>query len=424
MSPLTLFLICSSGIAILSLSRKHALMVMLAAITLIPMSSISIGPASFYPARIIISFGFLRAILKNEFLTGPINCIDKTIIMWSVAMILTRVLVHRTDISVISRFGETYDVIGVYFLYRFYIRDIDDMLTIFKAAALVFCILVVLMLYEKIKCFNLFSLLGGVPPFPSIRDGRIRCQGPFLHSILAGTVPATSFTWFLALYMQKDQNKKFALVGLLTSIIIVALSSSSGPIMSLFFVIIAFSSWKLRKNMKSVRYWIFSILIVLQIVMNSSIWYLIAKIDLTGSSTGWHRAELIDTTIRHFNEWWIAGTDYTRHWMPTGVTWSEQHTDITNQYIKNGVNGGIVTLALFIMLIVYGFSLIGKTIKKFEMHSFSELFIIWALGATLFSHTITFLSVRYFDQSFSYFFLLLAMIGGMHNYYSSIHKEK
>jgi len=31
------------------------------------------------------------------------------------------------------------------------------------------------------------------------------------------------------------------------------------------------------------------------------------KIDLTGSSTGWHRAELIDSALRHFNEWWLVG---------------------------------------------------------------------------------------------------------------------
>lgn len=414
---LTLLLIVLCGIFILTFCRKLALAIVLAAITLIPMSSISIGAASFFPARLIILFGILRVLTRQEFIRGSLNKIDKVVILWSVVMIITRILVSRTDVSVIARFGETFDVIGVYFLYRCLIRDKEDVLFVFKTAAIIFSVLTVFMLYEKLTLNNLFSKLGGVLPYPSIRDGKIRCQGPFLHSILAGTVAGTSVPWFIVLYLQKGIKKKFAYIGIVSALSIVVLTSSSGPIMSILLAMFAFFLWSLRNHMKKIQLASLLILILLQFTMESPVWYLISRIDLTGSSTGFHRSELIDSAIRHFSEWWFTGTDYTRHWMVTGVSWSDQHTDITNQYIKNGINGGIVTMFLFIMMIVNGFNLLGTSMMNIDERKIEDKMFLWLLGSTLFSHAITFLSVRYFDQSFSYYFLLLSIIGSMHYYY-------
>ena len=155
-------------------------------------------------------------------------------------------------------------------------------------------------------------------------------------------------------------------------------------------------------------------LVVLHFIMNDPVWFLLARIDLTGKSTGWHRAALIDAAIRYIGDWWLAGTDYTRHWMPTGVYWNQNHTDITNHYLKMGVWGGLPLMFAFIAIIAAAFTSVGKTLHLSSQESSRERFYIWILGAILFGHAVSFISVSYFDQSIVFFYLALACIGSVY----------
>jgi hypothetical protein len=139
--------------------------------------------------------------------------------------------------------------------------------------------------------------------------------------------------------------------------------------------------------------------------MNRPAYFIITHMDLTGSSTSWHRAELIRSTFAHFNEWWLIGTDYTRHWMASGVA-DPNHADITNHYIANGVVGGLLLMVLFIWLFVKAFSLVGKAIKSETTEN--KPFYAWVVGASLFAHAVTCLSVSYFDASIIFLYFTLA----------------
>jgi hypothetical protein len=144
--------------------------------------------------------------------------------------------------------------------------------------------------------------------------------------------------------------------------------------------------------------------------MNDPAYYILARIDLAGGSTGWHRARLIQSALEFLPEWWLAGTDYTRHWMPTGVSWSVDHTDITNHYLKMGVLGGLPLMLLFIAVLAKGFSFVGQTPRQMPELSQQSRFMLWALGASLFAHAATIISVSYFDQSFMFLYVTLAAI--------------
>lgn len=420
MTAIALTIIIVAGILVISLPRQHALKPLISGITLIPMGSvIYIGPANFHPMRILVLFGMLRAILRGEKINGKLNSIDKCVLLWSIIMLITGALQPKLDTTFITRLGEVYDALGLYFIMRFLIKEEKDIHSIIKTLSVVFAVIMVFMVYERLKCFNLFSLLGGIGSFPANRDGKIRCQGPFAHSILTGTVAATSIALFILSFKNLKIGKKFSYTGILASTTIVFLTSSSGPLMSLMFSIIGLFFWHLRNNMKTLLYCLLGTLVALQIVMESPIWFLIAKIDLTGSSTGYHRSALIDSAIRHFNEWWFIGTTYTRHWMPTGVSWSQYHTDITNQYIKNGIAGGLGAMLLFVFMIVNGFVILGRALCNLPDSEVTSKLLIWSLGVSLFSHSVTFLSVRYFDQSMMYFYLTIAMIGCVDYIHSS-----
>lgn len=66
---------------------------------------------------------------------------------------------------------------------------------------------------------------------------------------------------------------------------------------------------------------------------------------------------------------------------------------------------------LFIFIISSSFGAIGRKIKEIGDGNRKHQMLLWVFGSSLFSHMITFISVRYFDQSVFYFYLLLAMIG-------------
>ncbi|MBP1741122.1 MAG: hypothetical protein H6Q48_3415, partial [Deltaproteobacteria bacterium] len=83
---------------------------------------------------------------------------------------------------------------------------------------------------------------------------------------------------------------------------------------------------------------------------------------------------------------------------------------ITNQYVWEGVNGGLITLLLFLLMIGLCFRAVGLTLQKAENHPFEVRILIWSLGASLVSHLMSFFSVSYFDQVVMFWYFLLASI--------------
>jgi hypothetical protein len=144
--------------------------------------------------------------------------------------------------------------------------------------------------------------------------------------------------------------------------------------------------------------------------MKSPVWYILARLSSLTGGTGWHRAYLIDQAIRYFNEWWLVGTKVTSHWMPTGLLIDPNNTDITNQYLVQGVHGGIITMALFIVVVALGFAGVGKAVRILEGEEFSNKIVVWAMGSALFAHAISFISVSYFDQIQVFWYFLMAAI--------------
>ena len=246
--------------------------------------------------------------------------------------------------------------------------------------------------------------------FSEIREGSVRCQGSFSHSIMAGTFGATSIPFFIAMWFKNEGTRAVAIIGFIAATIIAVTPISSGPAMAYLIAIIGMLMWRFREHMRAIRWGILFTLITLHIVMKAPVWYLIGKLGHLIGGSGWHRSDLIDSFIHHFSEWWFIGTTYTRHWMPTGVSYSPDQTDITNQFIRVGVDGGLITLILFIAVIVFCFRSVGQALKAAKDEPFAIRITIWTLGAALVAHIASFMSVRYFDQIIVFWYLLLAMI--------------
>ncbi len=402
------------GLLLLFLPRRFAALPLIMTACYITLGQVvGIGPLHFYIIRIIILLGCLRVIIRKEFTTITFSSIDKITILYVFTSAIIYYLLRKDTDAFISSLGFAYNALGLYFIFRSLVYDEGDYHLIFKMLAWVMVPLAISMVIEKTTQRNLFSIFGGVPEFTMVREGRLRCQGAFMHPILAGTFGASSIPFFIALWVRGAGHKLTAVMGILSATVIAVASASSGPVMVYGAVILGLFMWKLRDSMRMVRWIALFAILALHLVMKAPVWALIGKLGSVIGGGGWHRVMIIDAAIDHFNEWWLLGTDYTRHWMPTGVTWSEKHTDITNYFIGIGIHGGLLSLILFVVLLVYCFKTIGTRLKEIDPAEFPKKFAVWCLGVSLFSHITAFTSVSYFDQIIVFWYLLLAMIAGL-----------
>lgn len=136
-------------------------------------------------------------------------------------------------------------------------------------------------------------------------------------------------------------------------------------------------------------------------VMEAPVWHLIARVTVVGGSTGNHRYKLIDAFINRWAEWFILGTNSTAHW-----GWFM--FDVTNQFVKEGVQGGILGLLLFLLVLRRAFASIGQRAnssidKKHAM-------LMWAIGTGIATHCVMFIgiSITHSNTNMLIFLWLLA----------------
>ncbi|MPY91443.1 MAG: hypothetical protein GEU99_26485 [Luteitalea sp.] len=406
MNEIAIGLLVVCGLAILVLPRRLVpVAILIGSCYVTRAQGIDFGPFSFTVVRILVVVGVLRVLLRGEWLNSRLHGLDGLLLLWGTWMLLS-VAFHRDPADqVIERLGLVFDAWGAYFVFRYSCRTWRDVTGLCRLLAVVLAPIAVAMVIEKATAHNLFAFFGGVPAVPTIRNGNVRAQGPFAHAILAGTIGAVCLPLVLSVWRR---SRAAALLGAAACLAIVVSSTSSGPLLSAGAAVGALLLWPYRQWTRVVRWGAVVAYVALSLVMNDPAYYIMARIDLSGGSTGWHRARLIESSIEHLSEWWMAGTDYTRHWMATGVSWSPDHTDITNHYLQMGVMGGLPLMVLFIALVAAGFTVISQCLRQSPRRN---RFALWALGASWFAHAVTALAVSYFDQSAVFLYLTLGLIG-------------
>ena len=389
------------------LPRKYALVPVIILVCNMTMGErVAVAGLNFTMFRILILVGWVRMLVRGEIKSFKLNAIDKTLIWLMISSVITHVLLWQTYGAFQNKLGQAYNAIGLYFLFRFLLRDTEDIVRLIKVIAWCVIPLAGFMITENLTGHNLFAVFGGVPESTSIRLDTLRVQGPFSHPILAGTFGATLLPLFVGLWKLEKGNRKVSMLAIVSCVAITLTSASSGPLLAFFCGLLAMAAWPLRNHFNKLRWGLLIALVGLELVMKSHIWFLMARVNVFSGSTGFHRAYLIDRAIANLDDWWLIGTKST-------AAWADQDAhlfDVTNQYIAYGADGGLITMLLFILVIVHCFRAVGLTVRGLEPESPNLQICIWALGAALFCHTVTFLSVSYFDQNFVNWYLLLAMI--------------
>ncbi len=349
-----------------------------------------IAGADFPLLRFAILIALSRLIASGVVSRISLVGIDILVILCAFAKIVCIPVTMGNPNLVFQQVGSAIDCVGAYFVVRASVRSLAE-LRAFSTGALLVCAPVTLIfLIEQSTGRNMLSIFGG-PAVSEVRMGKIRCQGAFSHSILAGCFFVALLPLWIGRVREGVRGVMVAVGGLLVTLIIVQCCASSTPVVAMVFVGCGFAGYLFWRQLRLV--WIGGIIaaIALNFVMANGVWHLIARIDLVGGSTGYHRYHLIDKAISHFDEWWLMGTASTGHW-GYGLQ------DVTNQYVLEGVRGGILaTLALFASMVL-AFRDVGYWLRRLPPRG-ADHFLVYAIGACIFGQMAIFLAVSYFGQT-------------------------
>jgi hypothetical protein len=303
--------------------------------------------------------------------------------------------------ALVRSLGNLLDGLGAYFILRFLIRDDSDILRVIKILAVIAVILAICMTNEQLTHRNVFGLLGGTPVDVPMRDGDARAMGSFEVYITAGVFGATLIPLFVWL-LSDASARLFGVLGIVAATVITITSRSSTPLLAYAAGIAGLCMWTFRKRMRMFRWAVVLILVGLHLCMKAPVWALIARIDVTGSSSGFHRYMLVDQCIRHFSEWWLIG-------VKNYDNWGYDMWDLSNQYVQYALTGGLATLSAFILLLSRSFGRLGGARRIVEGDRKRE-WSFWCLCAALLSHVFAYLGISYFDQMQAAWYTLLAII--------------
>ncbi len=411
MNPVFYLLVAALIVVQFKLPRRYAFAPLLIAVCHFQYVPVLELGANFDTAKLVILAGLIRAFRENLLTWKASQPLDLLIALWSGWLLIAGFAHAPPDHNPITiRLSQIYGTAGAYLYARAFLRNREDYQGYIKCLALVVTPMALLALYEKTALFNTYWWLGSGNSGVTIREGKIRAAGAFAHPILLGAFAATSLVLLVPLYRR---HKRLCLIGVMACVVTVFSSASSGPIVTLGLGVMGLVFWRWRSSVGMIRTLAIIMIIGLHMVMQAPVWYLMSRIDLAGGSTGWHRAELISAALAHLDEWWLTGTDYTRHWIPYGIEWSPYHTDITNNYLSMGVSGGLPLMFLFIAMLFKSFQSLGRRMQRLRQAKDDEEFILWSVGSALFAHCFMFLSVAYFDQSYVILMVVIGAVPGL-----------
>ncbi len=401
--PLVAFAVLVAIILILCLPRKYVIVPLLLAILSIPYGQVIVVMGlHFTMDKVLVLVGLVRwaRTRKSWPPTGGFNSIDRLFVLWALSLWIMFSLQWMQAQAAVKGFADLLEAMGSFFVLRFLIRDREDVRRTIETLAVVAIVMAVCMLNEQRTGSNIFGLLGGLPP-ESMRDGHVRSQAAFEVFITAGAFGAT-LPPLLAWLWANTKSKMLALLGFVGAIVMAVTCFASTTLLSCVAGIFALCFWPFRKRMRLVRWGLAASLVALHLVMNGPVWSLLEKVDLTGSSSSYHRYMLIDNFIRHFGDWWLFGTH-------ESGKWGWDMWDTSNQFVAHGENGGLLTLIFFIAIIARCFGRLGTARKRSEGNRGEEWFF-WCLGSALFAHLVAYFGILYFDQMQFAWYALIAII--------------
>jgi hypothetical protein len=391
---------------LLTFPRERAITPFLLAFFIIPFGqAVVLGGFHFTAMRVLILAGLARrAIFQGSSSRGKypggFNAIDRVVVLWSLSAAIMFCLTFMEKQAFINGLGMLLDSLGGYLVVRFLIPNREAMRRAIKTLAAICVIQGVPMIGEQITRINVFGLVTGVPLASAVRNGSVRASGT-LGALTAGPFAGIMIPMFFWLWTE-GKSRMAALAGIAGATAMVITSNSSTSWMALIGSLVGLAFWRLRTRMRQIRWGLVIMLVGLHLVMKAPVWALIARVDLTGSSSGYQRYMMVDMAIRNFSDWWLMGT-------PDYVNWGWDSWDLCNQFVAVALTGGLLNLIFYIAIFKRGFGAIG-TARKLVNGDRGQEWFFWCLGSTLFATVVTYFGINSVAVLLMGFFVLVACI--------------
>jgi hypothetical protein len=147
--PLALAAVLVAALLMFSLPRRQALIPLIVCGLLIPMQQrLVLMTLDFTMLRLLIFCGCMRLILQYKPGALQVSRADKLILAWALVGTLVYTLMHMSGGALVNRLGKCFDALGIYFLARYFVRDLEDLVCMFKTLAAVSIVLAGAMLVE------------------------------------------------------------------------------------------------------------------------------------------------------------------------------------------------------------------------------------------------------------------------------------
>jgi hypothetical protein len=404
--PIGLFFLVAACIAILIGSTKHAFLAFIVMACFVSSAQrVVIGGIDFDFTRILIMVGILRLLVRFEWNQFRFTVLDWLVFSWGTSRLFCHTLLWMDVNKFITSCGHFLDITIGYLVLRCMVRSTDDLLTLARIFSWCSIPVAMFFLIEYLTSYNVFSVFGGVPETTVMREGKLRCQGAFAHPIVAGSFWAAIFPSLIGMMRCGRSNLILGLTGSFACLLIIYTCTSSTPVFGLLAGLVGLLFWLFRSAVIPVLFAVSVLIPILHLVMKAPVWHLISRISAVGGSTGYHRFNLLDQFVNRFDEWALFGTKSTLHW-------GNFLFDVANQYVFQGVMGGISTFLLFVAVLVAAFVLVGKILSRLQ-HQGRESFLVWCLGCSLVTHCACFIGISYFGQITQLLNLHLAFVSGL-----------
>lgn len=397
----TIIIACVLTVLAISLPRKFFLAPYILCICFVPADQrILIMDLDFTALRILIAAGVVRILLRSEQRNIAWNNFDKLLLGWAMYGAAVHVI-RESDMRVlVYNSGRLFDIIGLYWLFRQSIRSWSDINPILKLFAVCAILMVPLVAIELTTGQNPFLYLGRV--HTAVRESGYRCQASFPHSIIFGVFWANLIPIFLGCAIAERRRFLYWLAIAAVVFMVIATRSSTPYGTLAINLVLLLVLFRYRHYGRYIALGLCGLTAAVHVVMNAPVWHLLARINIVGGSTGWHRYHLINETVKHFGEWAMVGTSSTLHWG------AGMH-DITNQYCLEAIRGGLINLVLFVIVLIMAV----RTVGRYSLQNIprNQRWLAWGICVSILGHCVSFIGVSYFGQIHMLLYLTFAIVG-------------
>ncbi len=416
MNALGAIILVVLSLVVLVAPRRWALLAMVAGVLYLTQAQeLVIFGFNLWAMRILELAGFSRVFARREFSFNGLNKIDQSFLLlygYATIVFLLRSTTGQTD-----QIGKAVDAFLCYFTFRGLIQNMGDFQSFLCSMIFLLIPYAGLVLVESLTRQNPFSVLGGESGGHIwMRHGMPRCFGSFRQPDTLGMFAASFIPQYIGLACLNGERKR-ALFAICLCLIIAVAANSGGAAGAVAVGFVCWGLWRLRTEMRKLRWGIVAMIAGLALVMNAPVWFILIHFSLGGDA--YHRSYLIDMAYQHLSQWWLAGMPIigTQDWFPYHMA-NTGGADITNQFIAFGLQAGLGAIALFILLLTRSYSNLGKAlaaIRSQTRETSDNEFLLWGLGVVLTVHISDWFDITYFDQMYVIWFMQLAIISTLSN---------